>query len=111
VVQAWALHTGDSTSRAQTMVFTVLTLSQMGLALAVRSERVSLLRLGLSSNLPLLGAVLLTFALQLVLIYVPVLNAVFGTVPLAPTELGVCMLASSVPLLAVELGKRWLAPN
>ena len=55
----------------QTMVFTVLTLSQMGNVLAIRSERESLFRQGLFSNLPLLGAVLLTFALQLATIYVP----------------------------------------
>ena len=65
------------------MVFTVLTLSQMAHVLAIRSETVSLWRLGLASNKPLLGAVLLTFALQMVTIYVPVLNPIIKTQPLS----------------------------
>ena len=47
------------------MVFTVLTLSQMGNVLAIRSERELLFRQGLFSNLPLLGAVIFTCGLQL----------------------------------------------
>jgi hypothetical protein len=68
-VQAWALHTGHA--HWQTMVFTVLTLAQMAHVLAIRSETEPLWRLGLLSNRPLLGAVLLTFALQMATIYVP----------------------------------------
>jgi Ca2+-transporting ATPase len=45
-----------------TMVFMTLTLSQMGNALSIRSERDSLFKIGLLSNKPMLGAVLLTFA-------------------------------------------------
>ena len=61
--QAYAIHL--ALAHWQTMVFTVLTLSQMGNVLAIRSERESLFRQGLFSNLPLLGAVLLTFGLQM----------------------------------------------
>ena len=43
-----------------TMVFTTLTIIQMGNALAFRSNRDSLFKIGVSSNKPLLGAVLLT---------------------------------------------------
>jgi P-type Ca2+ transporter type 2C len=105
VTQAWALRAGSA--NWQTMVFTVLTLSQMGHALAVRSQRDSLFTLGLWSNRPLVGAVLLTFALQLALIYVPAFNAVFHTQPLNPAELGFCLLLSSGIFLAVE-AEKWL---
>jgi Ca2+-transporting ATPase len=47
-IQAWAWHGGSA--RWQTMAFCALTFAQMGLALAVRSERRSLARLGLFSN-------------------------------------------------------------
>ncbi|MGB8703090.1 MAG: cation-translocating P-type ATPase, partial [Thermosynechococcaceae cyanobacterium] len=53
----------------QTMIFTVLTFSELGIALAVRSDRESLFQLGLWSNRLLLGAVLLTIGLQLSVIY------------------------------------------
>ena len=79
-VQAWALSTGHA--HWQTMVFTVLTFGQMAHVLAIRSESESLWRLGLRSNMPLLGAVVLTFGLQLATIYVPVLNPIFKTQPL-----------------------------
>jgi Ca2+-transporting ATPase len=101
--QAWAVTTGDV--HWQTMVFTVLTLSQLGHALAVRSERESLFSLGLGSNLPLLGAVLLTVALQMAVIYLPWLNGIFRTAPLSAGELVACLVLSAVVFVAVEIEK------
>ena len=69
----------------QTMVFTVLTLAQMWQVMAVRSDRNSLFQQGVLSNKPLLGAVLLTFVLQIVVIYLPACNAIFDTKPLSST--------------------------
>ena len=106
LVQAWAMSTGHA--HWQTMVFTVLTLSQMAHVLAIRSETESLWRLGLRSNRPLLGAVLLTFVLQMATIYVPVLNPIFKTQALSPVELMLCLAASAVVFIAVEIEKLWL---
>ncbi|MGA9596991.1 MAG: cation-translocating P-type ATPase [Acidimicrobiia bacterium] len=89
----------------QTMIFTVLTLSQMGQALAVRSERKSLFTIGLRSNTPLLGAVLVTLALQMLVIYWGPLQHVFGTQPLSMVELAVALAVSSVVFWATELDK------
>ncbi len=89
----------------QTMVFTVLCLSQMGHVLAIRSEKESFFRQGALSNKPLLGAVLLTLILQLATIYVPFLNSVFKTQPLTAGELIVTFLLSSVVFVAVEIEK------
>lgn len=94
----------------QTMVFAVLSFSQMAHVLAIRSETQSLFQQGLLSNKPLLGAVLLTCALQLATIYVPFLNPVFKTVPLTLYELLAVLAASSLVFVAVELEKlffRW----
>jgi Ca2+-transporting ATPase len=104
-VQAWALATDHA--HWQTMVFTVLTLSQMAHVLAIRSEREPLWRQGLGSNRPLLGAVLLTFALQMATIYVPVLNPIFKTEPLGADELAICLAASAVVFVAAEAEKAW----
>ena len=104
-VQAWAIATGHA--HWQTMVFTVLTLSQMAHVLAIRSETVPLWRLGLGSNLPLLGAVLLTFALQMATIYVPALNPIFKTEPLSGPELALCLAAAGLVGVAVEIEKAW----
>jgi Ca2+-transporting ATPase len=91
----------------QTMLFTVLTLSQMGNALAIRSERDSLFRLGLLSNKPLLVSVILTLGLQLAVIYVPFLQDLFATTALSAGDLAVSLALSTLVFWAVELEK-WL---
>ena len=103
ITQAWALRSDGA--HWQTMVFTVLTLAQMFHVLAIRSERESLLAQGLFSNVPLLGAVLLTFVLQLGIIYVPALNTVFRTEPLSLLELAYCIAVSSLVFVGVEIEK------
>ena len=103
VTQAWAYRTGSA--HWQTMTFTVLALSQMGHVLAIRSERESLFRQGLGSNMPLLGAVLLTLILQLATIYVPALQTVFRTQSLSIGELVVSLVLSSIVFVAVEIEK------
>lgn len=103
--QAWAYSRG--VTYWQTVVFTVLTVSQLFHSLAVRSDRASLFSIGLTSNLPMLGAVLLTLLLQLAVIYTPMLNTVFHTQPLPLFDLAVCIGLSSLVLVAVEIEK-WL---
>jgi Ca2+-transporting ATPase len=95
----------------QTMVFTVLCLSQMGHVLAIRSEQESFFKQGALSNKPLLGAVLLTFGLQMITIYVPFLNPIFKTKPLSATELAIAILLSSIIFLAVEAEKAFKGKN
>lgn len=101
--QAFSIRTGHA--HWQTMVFTVLCLSQMGNVLALRSEKESLFKLGLLSNKPLAGAFFLTFVLQLATIYVPFLNPVFKTEPLSFNELVLTFVLSSVVFFAVEIEK------
>ena len=102
-VQAWAVKTEHA--HWQTMVFTVLCLSQLGHVMAIRSERESLFTIGIFSNRYLLGAVVLTFVLQLATVYVPVLNSIFKTTPLTLNELIVTFALSSVVFWAVEIEK------
>ncbi|MDJ0665173.1 MAG: cation-translocating P-type ATPase [Acidimicrobiia bacterium] len=89
----------------QTMIFTVLTLSQMGHAMAVRSDRDSLFTQGLRSNKPLLGAVLITFVLQIMVVYWGPLQRVFGTEPLSVLNLLIALGVATVVFWAVEIEK------
>jgi len=75
--------------------------------LAVRSERASFFQLGVWTNRPMMGAVLLTFLLQMATIYVPALNPIFKTEPLDVEELVICLALSTVVFVAVEIEK-WL---
>ncbi|HVB85205.1 MAG TPA: cation-translocating P-type ATPase [Candidatus Dormibacteraeota bacterium] len=100
----------------QTMLFTTLTLSQMAHVMAIRSERISIFRIGMLTNKPLLAAVLLTVILQLGLIYVPFLQNIFNTRPLSAADLFLSVVLSTVILAAVEVekllrGSRQSAPN
>jgi Ca2+-transporting ATPase len=101
--EAWAIN--KQLEHWQTMVFTILAFAQLGHVLAIRSERQFLFRQGILSNLPLLGAVLLTVALQCLVIYLPAANEVFHTQPLDLKELLLCLAAAAVVFHAVEFEK------
>jgi len=86
-------------------VFTVLTLSQLGHVLAIRSERDSLFTQGVFSNPALIATVIFTVGLQMATIYVPFLNPIFKTEALTFDELAFCLVMSSVVFVAVEIEK------
>ena len=104
--QALAIHWGSP--NWQTVVFTVLVLSQLGHVLAIRSTHVSIFSQGLLSNKPVLFAVLITVILQLAVIYLPALNAIFNTTPLTMPELALCLVLSAIAFLAVEVEKMFV---
>ncbi len=106
VTQYWAIANGSA--HWQTMTFTALTFAQLFHVMAVRSERESLFTIGVASNLPLLGAVLCGAALQLIVIYVPMMNDLLKTQPLSAGELAVCVSLPALVFVAVEIEK-WLA--
>jgi P-type Ca2+ transporter type 2C len=92
----------------QTMVFTTLTLSQMSHIMAIRSGNESLFKVGLLSNKTLLGAVALTFVLQLLAIYAPFFQGFLDTKALPVADLAIAIALSTIIFWAVEIEK-WLA--
>jgi Ca2+-transporting ATPase len=103
-ILAWAISTGG---HWQTMVFTVLCISQFGHALAIRSEKESFFTIGLYSNRPMLLAIIFSIGLQIATIYVPFFQNVLHTEALSPFELVVSLVAASLVFWAVEMEK-WL---
>ncbi|KIE42355.1 cation-translocating P-type ATPase [Geobacter anodireducens] len=94
----------------QTMVFTFLVLNRMAVVLAVRSDRTSLLRIGIMSNRPLVGAIAITFCLQLAVVFVPTLNPLFHTEPLSAPALAATVVLAMGMVLLSEIQKgvlRW----
>jgi Ca2+-transporting ATPase len=104
--QAWAYHSGSE--NWQTVVFTVLTFSQLVHVMAIRSERESLFTIGWLTNRPLIGALALTLALQFAVVFLPPLQAIFKTGDLTFVELLVVLGLPWVVLIAVE-AEKWLA--
>jgi Ca2+-transporting ATPase len=104
-IQGWAIHHGIA--HWQTMAFTVLCFIQMGHVMAIRSEQESIFKIGVFSNKPMLWALAITVALQLMVIYTPFFNKIFRTEPLTLYELGVTILVSTTVFWAVEIEK-WI---
>ena len=86
----------------QTMIFTTLALSQLGNALAIRSDRRSLFSLGLRSNMALTWTVLITLAVQITIIYWEPFQRLLDTEALSAYELTIVLLASTIVFWVVE---------
>jgi Ca2+-transporting ATPase len=108
----WTWAIGSSADNHwRTIVFTVLTLSQLGNALAIRSSRDSLFRIGVFSNMALIGSLTLTFGLQIAVVYWRPLQSIFKTTALGVGELLLCMALSTVVFWAVEAQKLLSRPR
>ncbi len=105
LVLIWALESGFSLEKLQTLIFTLLVLSEMFNAFNWRSDRYSVFALGLFTNKPLIYAIGITLILQLLVIYTPVLQTAFRTVPLSLAEWGVILPLASTTLISMELMK------
>jgi P-type Ca2+ transporter type 2C len=111
VLMAWAYQYTHASGYAgnpdtwKSMVFTTLCLAQMGHAMAVRSDSRLTIQLNPVSNPYLLWSVILTTVLQLLLLYVPPLQAFFGTHPLSVIELLICLGFSALMFVWIEIEK------
>lgn len=102
-IQAWAVY--NKNPFGQTMAFSVLCFSQLGHVMAIRSKRDSIFKIGVFSNKPMLAALLGTFSLQFMIIYVPFFNPIFRTQPLPLHELLITIATSAIVFWAVEFEK------
>ncbi|MEU5120191.1 cation-translocating P-type ATPase [Streptomyces asoensis] len=93
---------------AITMVQAGIVLSQFFNALAVRTERQSILKVGLLSNPALLAAGGFGVALMAAISYLPPFQAVFHTAALDAADWAVLTALGTLPLLADEIRKAWL---
>ena len=96
---------GQASSTANTMAFATLTLCQLFHAFDVRSERASLLHIGLLSNRAMNRAFLVGMAMQLAVLCIPPLQAIFNTVPMSPMEWAVVLALAVTPVVVCEAVK------
>lgn len=87
-----------------TMAFGVLSLSELVHAFNMRSDR-SLLRIGPFSNRKMVGAFAVCAALQVVVMMIPPLAAVFGAVTLTAAQWGAVWGFALIPLFVMEIAK------
>jgi Ca2+-transporting ATPase len=104
ITAAWQLwRLGDPAW--QTVLFSTLVFSQLAVALGVRSEDQSLFKIGLFSNRSMVLAVVLTIALQLLVIYWPLAQNIFDTHPLPPADLALSFGLGLLAFVVVEIWK------
>ena len=96
---------------AETMAFVTLNLCELFRTYTVRSETVSLFRLGIFSNRWMQAAVGLSIILLLVVVFVPFLQPIFNTSVLSLTEWSVVLGLSLIPAIIEEIYKAVLLAN
>ncbi|HEX7973957.1 MAG TPA: cation-translocating P-type ATPase, partial [Anaerolineales bacterium] len=99
---------GIDVQTAETMAFVTLSLCELFRAYTVRSERMSLFRLGAFSNRYMQYAVGASILLLLVVVGVPFLQPVFNTHFLRPIEWATVLGLSLIPALSEEITKIYL---
>ena len=75
----WELATGADATRAQTVAFTTIVFFELFLVFAIRSPRQTVWQIGFLTNKKLIYAVLLSAALQVMVIYAPFFQGPFDT--------------------------------
>ncbi len=91
--------------KAQTLVFCLITISEMFNALNWRSDRISLFKLGLFTNKPLILAIASTILLQILVVYVPFLQKPFHTTGLNSKDWVLVILLGSTTFIFMEVVK------
>lgn len=96
----------EGLGRARTAAFIVLACSQLFHSFNCRSMTESLFKIGIFTNKKLIAANLISFGLQMAVIYIPFTRFIFKTEPLGLFDWMLIMFISSLPLWAMEAVKR-----
>lgn len=102
---------GRAESRPRSIAFTILAFTQMFEVMAIHGgDTASFFRHGFKGNWLLFWAVMSTFVLQIIVLYMPFAQDIFGTTALTASELILATIAGALVLVAVEIEK-WLNRN
>ncbi len=103
----WNLLQGHSLETARTVAVNVFVFGELFYLFNCRSLRYSMFRLGIFSNFWLIVGVLTMVTLQLLLIYSPTMNQLFGTTPIGPAE-WISILGGGLIIYIVVGAEKWL---
>ena len=104
----WEYHANGETveamKRGQTMAVTTVIMFQAFYVITCRSLKDSLLSIGLWSNMTVFVGIAALMLLQLGFIYLPFMNAIFGSLPLSARDLLVATAVGMIilPVISVE---------
>jgi Ca2+-transporting ATPase len=100
---SWYFFTGRP--EWQTMIFTSLAFMQVFQALASRSTKESLFKMGLLSNPLLAGMAALVVVLQMMVLYIPALANFFEVIPLSGCDLSIAAATGVIVFIVMEVEK------
>ncbi|MBI2857389.1 MAG: HAD-IC family P-type ATPase, partial [Chloroflexi bacterium] len=109
LVFGWAM-TRSGAEEARTVAFCAMVAFEWGKAFNARSDEHTIFALGPLRNRWLVASTALALLLQLAVVYLPPLQAAFGTVSLGAGEWGVVVLAGAA-LFSIEEARKALFPR
>jgi P-type Ca2+ transporter type 2C len=101
----WAIFSGKTEIEAQCLTFATLCVVELANCLNCRSERHSIFRIGLFTNLWLILAIVISFLITLAIIYLPFLQEPFHTYPMTLSDWVIPVIAGISIILVVEITK------
>ena len=103
----WLIYQGDEAhlARARSVAFCVCSFSQLFFAIGCRSQRFTMPELGLFSNLPLFGAIVISGLLQLSAVTLPFAQPVFEVATHLSSEWLLIGVLSLTPVTIIEVVK------
>ena len=101
----WSLHSGYPVDEARNFAFVTLIVSELLRSFTARSQRESIFQLGLFSNRYIVAGAGLSFALLLLVLYVPFAQPIFHTRVLQLAEWAIVFLFALLPSLVAEAAK------
>lgn len=104
----YALNFVDGIRMARTYAFATLIFSELLRAYSSRSETLSVLKLGFFSNKHMILGTLSSFALLLLVIYIPFLRTVFDTTFLSLNDWNIIIGFGFIPFISAEISKLFL---
>jgi len=99
----------DNLTMARTITFTTLILAELLRAYSTRSQKHTLLEIGIFTNTTLVYGTLLSFFLTLAVLYIPQMQPIFNTLPIGWEEWKIVLTFAFIPLIIGELYK--FVPN
>jgi Ca2+-transporting ATPase len=98
----------DQLLEARTQLFTAMVLIELSIALSSRSLKHPVIKVGIFKNKYLWYAILSSFALQLVVLYVPAVQALFDVTSPQLIDWVIAVAMAAIVFSSLEIGK-WIA--
>ena len=103
----YVLTTSDNLRLAENYAFVTLIISELLRSYTARSEIYSIFKIGFFTNKYILGGTLLSFVMVLVVLYIPFLQPIFGTIPFKPNQWILAIIFAIIPSIVAELTKAY----